>query len=141
MADIPVIRNEVDASPDALIERVTLGAEGKAGEPLYQDGANGWKPADANALASAQARCLLLGSGVLGTTYPSGAVVDAVFFGKVSGLSGMTPGDRCYVSPTEGALDQTAPAAAGDYPFVFGWAFAADTIFVQPQTAIPTVNS
>lgn len=140
MADIPVIREEIDASPDAHIERVILGAEGKAGENLYQDGANGWKPGDADALASAQARCLLLGSGVLGTTYPQGAVVDAVFFGKVSGFSGMTPGDRVYVSTTPGALDQSAPSVSGDYPFVFGWAFGPDTIFVDPQKAMPTAN-
>ena len=140
MADIALVAANIDASPDALIERVTLGAAATVGQALYLDGANGWKPADADAIGSAQARCILSG-GTLGTSYPSGAVVDAVFFGKVSGFTGMTPAARVYVSTTAGAFDHTAPATAGDYPFILGWAFAADTLFVAPQSALPVVNS
>ncbi len=141
MADITITAVDVDASAMAVIERGTLGEAAAAGDLLYLDGANGWKKADADALASAQARAVLLGSGVLGTTYPSGAQVDLVFFGLMTWGAGMTPGGRVYVSTTAGKGDQTAPAAAGDYPFIVGWAYSATELFVDPQSAVPVVNS
>jgi hypothetical protein len=140
MADITLTAVNIDASPEAVIERGTAGAAVTAGQAVYLDGANGWKPADADAAASAQARGIVLGSGVLGTSYPSGAQIDIVFHGKVSGFASLTPGAQVYTSTTAGAMDQTAPATAGDFPFVVGWAFAADTIFVSPQAAVPVVN-
>jgi hypothetical protein len=63
-----------------------------------------------------------------------------VQYGPVAYGTGMTPGGKVYVSPTAGALDQTAPAASGDFPFIFGWAAGADILFVAPQAQTPVVN-
>lgn len=141
MADITITAIDVDASAMAVIERGVLGEAAAAGDILYLDGANGWKKADADALASAQGRAVLLGSGVLGTSYPSGAAVDLVLFGRMTWGAGMTPGGRVYVSVTAGKGDQTAPALSGDYPFIVGWAWSATELFVAPQPNIPVVNS
>lgn len=140
MADIVITPANVDAAFNAVIERITLGEAADAGDILYLDGSNGWKKADANALESAQAHCVLYGSGVVGTSFPSGAQVDAVFYGRMAWGSGMTPDGRVYVSATAGKGDQTATTVLGEFPFVIGWAFAADELFVDPQTAVPTAN-
>lgn len=141
MADITITPADVDASKSAIIERGTLGEAAAAGDLLYLDGANGWKKADADAEESSQARAVLLGSGVLGTSYPSGAVVDLVLFGLTTWGAGMTPDGDVYVSATAGKGDQTAPAAVGDFPFKVGWAFSATELFVHPQRATPVVNT
>ena len=136
MAAITITPVDVDASKSAIIERVTLGEAAAAGDTLYLDGANGWKKTDADAVGTADGFCVLLGSGVLGTSYPSGAKVDAVFFGLMTWGAGMTPGGRVYVSVTPGKGDQTAPVAQDDVPFIIGWAFSATELFVHPQTAL-----
>lgn len=141
MAAITVTPAQVEASPGAVIERVTLGAAAVAGNALYLDGANGWKPSDADAVASAEARCLLVGAGVLGTSYPSGAQVDAVFFGLIGGFSGMTPDADLYISATAGALDHTAPTGGSNYIHKFGWAFSATEIFVDPAKTTPVESA
>lgn len=143
MADISVTAGNVRPLNGAILRRGTAGGSGSCGDAVYLDGANGWKQADADALASAQARAIVVAvNGQPGaTTFASGDRLDLVVYGPVAYGSGMTPGARVYVSTTAGALDQTAPAGAGDYPFAIGWAEAADILFVQPQDAIPTVNS
>jgi hypothetical protein len=43
-------------------------------------------------------------------------------------------------SPTAGAMDQTIPATAGDFPFVIGWAESDGVLYVQPQVTVPVAN-
>lgn len=140
MAEIPVTPTQVEASPGAVIERVILGAAAVAGDWLYLDGANSWKPADADTVSAARARCLLVGAGVQGTTYPSGANVDAVFFGLVGGFSGMTPNGDIHTSPTAGDGDQTAPTGGANFVHIAGWAFSATEVFVDPAKTVPVVS-
>lgn len=142
MADIAVTAAAVKPMNGALTRRGTAGAAGTVGNAVYLDGANGWKPADADALASAQARAIVVGvNGQVGAgAFAAGDRLDLVLYGPVTYGAGMTPGGRVFVSTTAGACDQTAPAAAGDYPFAIGWAEAADVLFVAPATAIPVVN-
>lgn len=142
MADITVTASKVRLPNETEVIKIRgrLGAAATPGQAVYLDGTNGWKPADADAEASAMARGIVLSDNFGSTSFESGQMVDIVVFGRVTGFSGMTPGLNAYVSTTAGAMDQTAPAAAGDYPFAVGWAESAETIFVAPQTAVPTAN-
>jgi len=137
MAAIPNTPALIEASPGATIERVILGAAAVAGDALYLDGANGWKPTDATTVGPAEGRCILVGSGVLGTSYPSGANVDACFFGLVGGYSGMTPDGAVYTSEDAGDMDQTAPTGGSNFIHKMGWAFSATEIFVDPAGTTP----
>jgi hypothetical protein len=142
MAAITNTPASIEASPGAVVERVTLGAAAVAGEALYLDGANGWKPTDADAVASAEGRCILVGGGVPGaTSFPSGARVDACFFGLVGGYSGMTPDGDVYISQVAGDMDQTAPSGGSNYIHKIGWAFSATEIFVDPAKTTPAESS
>jgi hypothetical protein len=139
MAAITITAALVDASKQAMIERGILGVAASAGQLLYKHTDGTWLLADADAEASSKTRGVLLGSGVLGTSYPIGAQVDIVVHGRITWGEGMTIGADVYTSVTAGAGDQTAPAVAGDFPFKIGWAWSATELFVQPQMATPVV--
>jgi len=137
MAEITVVPANVAASPASMVERGILGVAANVGDWLYLDGANGWKKALANAVATADAKALLIGGGILGTAYPIGANVELCFYGLVEWGSGMTPGGLVYVSPdTAGKGDQTLTSTSTEVPFIAGWAYSATQVFVAPQSAI-----
>lgn len=121
--------------------RGTVGATVTPGQPVYLDGANGWKPADADAAASGMARGIALSDAWGSTSFASGQVIDIVVYGRVGGFAAMTPGGNVYVSLTAGSLDQTAPPDSGDFIFAVGWAESATVLFVQPQITVPTANA
>ena len=143
MSDISVTAASVKLPNDNEVIKIRgiAGATLTPGQPVYLDGTNGWKPADADAAASGMARGLVLGDGYGGTSFASGAVVDIVCYGRVTGYASMTPGGNVYVSLNAGALTQTAPPDSGDFIFAIGWAESASTIFVQPQITVPTANA
>jgi hypothetical protein len=122
----------------AITRRGTAGATLTPGQAVYLDGANGWKLADADAQASAQARGVVVSDGYGSVSFASGQVVDIVVLGPVEGYASMTPGGPVYVSPTAGALDQTLSSTAADYNFIIGWAEQATVLFVLPENAVPT---
>lgn len=120
--------------------RGALGAVSVPGSPMYLDGTNGWKPADADVAASGQARGILVS---LPNGSVSGAIGDAcdiVTEGRVTGYTSMTPGGNVYVSVTAGSLDQTPATLEDDYNFAIGWAESATTIYVHPQIAMAVAN-
>ncbi len=121
--------------------RGTVGATVTPGQPVYLDGTNGWKPADADAAASGMARGIALSDAWGSVSFPSGTVIDIVVYGRVGGFASMTPGGNVYVSLTAGSLDQTAPPNSGDFIFAVGWAESASVLFVQPQITVPTANA
>lgn len=121
--------------------RGTVGATVTPGQPVYLDGSNGWKPADADAAASGMARGIALSDNFGSTSFASGTVIDIVIFGRVGGYASMTPGGNVFVSLDAGRLDQTAPPNSGDFIFAVGWAESASVIFVQPQITVPTANA
>ena len=139
MADITLTAASIRPLNGAVVRRGLAGATLTPGQAVYLDGANGWKPADADAVASAQARGVVISDGSGSVSFASGTNVDIVVFGPVTGFASMTPGAAVYVSVTAGAMDQTAPTAAGDYVFEVGWAESAATLFVDPQVKVPTV--
>jgi hypothetical protein len=143
MADITVTAASVHLPNETEVIKIrgTLGAVAVPGSPMYLDGTNGWKPADADAAASGQARGILLS---LPNGSVSGAIGDAcdiVTEGRITGYASMTPGAAVFVSTTAGKLDQTAPADSAEYVFAIGWAESAVTIYVHPQITVPTVNA
>lgn len=142
MADITVTLADVRLPNETEVIKIrgTLGGAVNVGSPVYLDGTNGWKAADADAAASGQARGILLSVPNGGTAGASGDKVDILCFGRITGYSGMTPGAAVYVSTTAGRLDQTPPAAEDDYVFEIGWAESASTIFVHPQISVPSPN-
>lgn len=138
MAEITVTAADVRPLTGAIIRRGTLkSASITPGDAVYLDGTNGWELADADEVASAQVRGIVI-------SLPDGAVAsvagdkaDICVHGPVEGYASMTPGGVVYNSVTAGSLDQTA-AGSGDFPFVVGWAESATTLFVNPQVTVPT---
>lgn len=140
MADIAVTAVNVKPLNGAIIRRGVLGAVATPGMLMYLDGANGWKPADADAVASAQGRGILISLPGGGTSGAVGDAIDLVTHGPVTGFASMTIGGAIFASTTAGKMDQTAPAAGGDFPFAAGYAESAGVIYFDPQITVPTVN-
>ncbi|MBN2389899.1 MAG: hypothetical protein JXR84_04205 [Anaerolineae bacterium] len=141
MGDIAKTAANVRPLGGAIVRRGTLKSASIApGDAVYLDGTNGWELADADAEASAQARGVVVGLPDGAVTSVAGDVADIVVHGPVEGYASMTPGGAAFVSTTAGAIDQTAPATAGDYPFAIGWAESATVLFVNPQATVPVVN-
>lgn len=140
MAAITVTAATVRPLEGAKIRRGTAAGSGNVGD-LVALGSSGWVQADGDALATAQARGVVVGvNGQPGATaFVSGDVLDIVRHGPVAWGASMTIGGRVYASGTAGKGDQTAPATTGQYPFIVGYADAANILYVEPQSAIPTV--
>ena len=141
MASVTLTVASIKPLNGAIVRRGTAGATLTPGMFVYLDGTNGWKAADADALASAQGRGVVVSDGVGSVSFASGVVVDIVTYGPVAGFASMTPGGAVFNSVTAGDLDQSAPALSGDYPFAAGWAESASVLFVNPQITVPTVNA
>lgn len=143
MADIVISNGAVRPLNGAIIRRFTAGATVNVGDAVFVQTDGTVKAADADSEADSQARGVVVAVGVAGaTSATSGAAVDVVTHGPVAlGTSGLTEGGVIFVSTTAGKLDQTAPSANGDYPFIIGWAEADGVLYVAPQVIIPTVNS
>lgn len=142
MADVTVIPGNVEPLGGAQVRRGTAGGSGNVGDAVYLNGSSGWQPADADFQASAQARGVAVGVGAEGkTAFAAGDPIDVVTEGPVEGFAGMTPGGAVFVSTTAGKVDQTAPAASGDFVFALGWAESPSVLYVHPQAHVPVANS
>lgn len=143
MADIAYTAANVKLPNETEVIKIrgTMGAAGIVpGMPVYLDGANGWKAADADVAASGQARGILAALPNGSVSSVVGDVGDIVTEGRVTGYASMTPGGAVFVSTTVGRLDQTASVTEDDYVFAIGWAESATTIYVHPQITVPTAN-
>jgi len=141
MADITKTAASVRPLNGAVIRRGTLkSADIAPGHAVYLDGTNGWELADADAVASAQAKGIVVGLPDGAVASAAGDVADIVVSGPVEGFASMTPGGAVFVSTTAGAMDQTAPATSGDFPYAIGWAESATVLFVNPQATVPVEN-
>jgi hypothetical protein len=68
-------------------------------------------------------------SGASGTVYPEEAVI--------SGLSGLTPGARQFLSPTTpGLRTETAPSTSGQVAQIIGTALSTTEVMFRPETPI-----
>ena len=143
MADIAYTAANVHLPNENEVVKIrgTAGAAGLVpGMPLYLDGTNGWKAADADVAASGQARGILVSIVNGSVSSVVGDRLDIVTEGRIGGYASMTPGAAVFVSTTVGRLDQTASVTEDDYVFAIGWAEAADVIYVHPQITVPSAN-
>ena len=140
MADVTVTSADVRPLPGSIVRSFEAGATVTTGYTVYVDTAGKVQHGDADAEASSQVRGIAVTGPEGDTSIASGDRCDVVLFGPVAGFSSMTIGAAVYNSVTAGRVDQTAPATAGDYSFVVGWAESASILFVHPQTAVPSAN-
>jgi len=141
MGDVTVTAADVRPLPGSIVRRFDAGGTVTAGQAVYIVDDGDIEAADADAEASSQARGIAVADCDGGSSFAAGDAVDVVTLGPVAGFSSMSEGEPAYVSTTAGAIDQTAPAATGDYPFVLGYAESTAILFVMPQAAAPTVNA
>jgi len=142
MGDITVTPASVHLPNDNEVIKIRgiVGATITPGQAVYLDGTSGWKPADADALASAQGRGIALSDAFGSVSFAAGQSIDIVCVGRITGFASMTPGGAVFGSVNAGKMDQAAPASAGDFKVAIGWAESASTIFVFPQITVPVVN-
>lgn len=62
-----------------------------------------------------------------------GATALVYFEGRISGLSGLTPGARQYLGTTAGTLTATAPSASGNVVQFVGRAISATELTFEPE--------
>lgn len=142
MAAIVPSRANVRPLPGATIIRCPAASTTLyVGDVVYINTSGQVAQADADDVAQAQARGIIGGIGTKGQTQVGeiGQLVDVVTHGPIElGVTGNTEGAVAYVSPTAGALDQTASVTTGDFNYIVGF-FTQDTVFyVDPQKTIPT---
>jgi hypothetical protein len=67
----------------------------------------------------------------------SGQAATVYFEGTITGLTGLTPGGRCYTSAaTPGAVTQTPPAASGNVVQFIGVAVSATEVSFEAEDGI-----
>ena len=109
---------------------VTAGETLAAGDLIYLDSTPEAFKADANSDAKAAVGFVLAGI----TAASSGTA----YFGSgiISGLSGLTPGAKYYLSTTAGTIDTAKPNGTGDIIQQVGVALSATELYFEPQPAI-----
>lgn len=75
-----------------------------------------------------------MGFVLAGTTSPAAATV--YFEGRITGLSGLTPGARQYLNTTAGGTTSTAPATTGNVVQCVGTAVTATELNFEPQEPV-----
>ena len=141
MADIA---QSSDVSPliGAVVKAVNAGGNVRVGNCAYIVSDGDWEEADANVSAITSA-----GLGIIVATHDGeltavdGDGISVVVLGPVTGFSGLTPGQRVFVSINVGRIADAAPSGAGTWTQCLGYVLDAQTIFVLPGLAAPTSNS
>ncbi|MFP4323991.1 MAG: hypothetical protein ACLFTK_16170 [Anaerolineales bacterium] len=142
MANISIMAAQVRPLNGAIVRRFIAGGAVSAGDAVYIHTDGTVLRADADAVASAQARGIVVGVGTAGAAdATTGDAIDVVTHGPVAlGTSDLTDGAVVYTSTTAGALNDTAPTG-GPFPFVVGWAESPTVLYVAPQTAVPEAST
>lgn len=96
-----------------------------AGDVVYHDGTG---IVVANGGAAATANCM----GVAMQDAASGAYLDVLVEGRVTGWAGLTAGALVYISDTDGVVDTTHGTAT----FGVGWCVSTSDIYVHPQKTV-----
>jgi hypothetical protein len=79
--------------------------------------------------ASTESTCRVIGLCVA----TGGGNISIAQIGNITGLSGLTAGNKLYVSTTAGALTSTAPSASGEIIFLVGYATSTTAMVLAPQ--------
>lgn len=129
MADITVTAADVRPLPGAMVERYDAGGTLAAGDSVYMASDGAVEEADGSASPSAYAIGIIVSGPEGKVSFVAGDALDVVVWGRVTGFSGMTPGDTLYQSDTAGALAD----AAGTVSHQVGKARSATVAFIQPE--------
>lgn len=145
MAAISVVAAQVSPLRGAIVRRYPAASVNVAvGKAVYVKDDGTIELADGDDVAQSQARGIVVAIGVRGKTVAAvGDQCDVVTHGPVmlGDSVAMTEGAVVYVSPTAGAIDQTASATTGDFNYIIGYAESQKVLYVQPQMVIPTAVS
>lgn len=68
--------------------------------------------------------------------FASGATATVYLEGTITGLTGLVPGARQFLSATAGLRTPTAPSTAGQVAQMVGWALSATEMSFEPQLPI-----
>lgn len=123
--------------PDGIGEdtlTVTAGETLAANDLIYINGSGAAMKADANSIAKEA-----IGHVKSGIT---NAATGTVYFGKgiISGLSGLTPGAKYFLSATTaGGIALTVPSGSGDIIQEVGRALSATELVFNPQISIELI--
>ncbi len=131
MADISLVAADIRPLPGAVIESYDAGGALGIGDLCYMASDGDVEEADASAAGTAYAIGIVVSISNAATgalTAAAGDRVDVCTYGRVTGFSGMTPGDVLYVSDTAGVMAD----AAGTTSHKFARARSAVTVFVNP---------
>lgn len=137
MADISLTLVQISELPQAIGRDIPAGGAGSVGDVVYVNATDQVQKCDASAIATAEGWGIVTAVENGAQTFASGDMVHVVFFGPVTGFSGMTSGARQYVSETAGKLADAAPSAADSVVWPFSFALDANTIFVLPFAPVP----
>ena len=108
---------------------MTAGEALTAGDLVYINGSGNALKADANAIAKAAVGFVLasISNAASGTVY---------FEGTITGLSGLTPGARYFLSTTPGGITTTAPTGPADIVQQVGFALSATELSFDAGTPV-----
>jgi len=116
-------------SSDATLISFTSGEALTAGDNVYISAAGTVSKARANAESTSLGYV-----GLARTTVGSGAAVQVIVGGRLSGLTGLSAGSRYYLSAgTAGVSTTTAPSASGQQVVLVGIAMSATELIVSPD--------
>lgn len=79
--------------------------------------------------ANAEATCRVLGVCV----NVDGSDISVAQVGNITGLSGLTAGQKLYASGTAGGLTATPPSSSGDIVYLVGYATSTSAMVLAPQ--------
>lgn len=74
--------------------------------------------------------------GFVTASVASGTDATVYFDGTISGLTGLTPGARCYLATTAGGVTTTAPSGAGNIVQEVGYALSATSLTFEPKASV-----
>lgn len=120
---------EAGGASSAVTVDLTLSGGGGVGNAMRINGSG----EALQALATSEAESIVAGV----VTAVDGSTVTLCVAGVATGLSGLTPGARYYVSSSvAGSLTATAPSAPGQYVAQVGIALTTSTLLIQIHTPI-----
>jgi hypothetical protein len=91
--------------------------------------------ADADAAATCSKALVIINE-----TIDNGADGEAIVFGVITGMSGLTAGAIQYVHTTAGDATETAPSGSGDIVRILGYAISTTEIFFNPDNTYIEVS-
>ena len=133
MSDISLTLLQISELPGAIGRDILAGGAGSVGDSVYIDSNGAVQKAKADAIATAKGWGLVTAVENGAQTFAAGDMVHVVFYGPVTGFSGLTPEARQYISAaTAGKLADAAPSATDSEVWPFSFALDASTIFIRP---------